>query len=581
MSDVSKFNLFGEDVYLKDGAAREAISGVSQRLDNEVKHQWYVQGFVPYCSYPGYYPQGACYIGNGECLFAFNDGNNEVGVLQKVDINNWSVLAERKESIFHANNLCYYEGVVYSTNLNDSTGAYVNTVTKIDPNTLQKTGEISYTGISGIRAAIPYNGKMYIVSMGNPSLYVGSLSGGACELIKSLGIYTWQTYTIIDGFLWAIDQAGFTFYKFDLEGNFVNSICVDLMSGDGAAITIEREAIFQIDGKVCFTDVGFKDTSAGRYNRHILCSFTPNEYHTNHKLRFDNSELVLKAGNGYTSWQNGDEYPYDSISYAAKVAVPYNALCVLAAQGDLQQICEVSNGVFSIAGGSIEGLRVDCAKCIVSNMIIKATGGLSNNACIELRRLSNLRIGTNAKLDGTGVQNSVGVYCGYNSTVSAIGGTIVNCTKNIVGEASFQTSYGGYLMDSIGAQLVSGWRVEQPANQLYTRVGGPYGTRTLRPSGLTLANLGTVTFNAKQFYSPLLSIVVDGVQHMFDYGIAAVCSFMHFKNNKLYYIQFQVAPVNSDTGSTLTFKNIIVKDVTSTPVDADKTLFPVTAIRVF
>lgn len=578
MNEVSKFNLFGEDVYLKDEVARAQIMST----ERTIKRQWYVKGFMPYCSYAGYYPQGSCYLGNNMCLFAFNKGNDEIGVLQKVDISTGSVVMERKESIYHANNLSYYDGIIYSTNLNDASGAFVNTVTKIDPNTLQKIGEINYTGVNGIRTAIPYNGLMYIVSIGtNPALYTASLEGGECMLVKSLGISTWQTYDIVNEKLIAIDQGGFSFYEFDLNGNLLDTWCIDIVSGDGAAVTIEREAIFSIDGSIYFTDIGYKTTKDGKFNRHILCSFSPNKFHTNHTLRIDNSNLNLKVGSSYTMWQNGLEFPYDSASYAAKVATAYNAICILNITGNIAQTCEVSNGVFSIAGGTLDGIFVDSAYCILSELTVKALGGYNGNACVELRRFSNLRVGTNAKLDGTGVQNATGIYCGYNSMLSALGGTIINCAKKVIGSAGIMTSYGGSLMDSEGALMVDGWRVEQPANQLYTRVGGPYGTRTLRPSGLTLANLGTVTFNAKEFYSPMLSLVVDGVQHVFDYGISAVCSFTHMKNNKVYYIQFQVAPANVSTGSTITFKNITVKDITGTPTDADKSLFPVTAIRVF
>ena len=550
-------------------------------LDSSLKEvDYYAYMFSPYCNKVSNFPQGACYLGNDTFVFSYALESDDSTVYQKVSADG-TIITQNQVTAYHANSLSYDgDNTIYSVNfyVTGSSGKS-NVITLIDANTLAISSTLTISDLAsvGIRSASYLDGNLYIMDRADntPGFWRYNIASQQCEKLFTFPFQTWQMcYVDSYGTVWVCPARAGVIYNYDLAGNMTKTISLNPISNDYAMCIVELENIMELDnGVMAITDVGWKNTEAGRFNRHIVATMgkqlqnksVPNNF------AWDKSDYSINVRPSVTgSFQNGtSDFPYDSIDYAAKMATYGSAYTSLNLGGStFDQWFIASNCVMEVWNGTISGACAENnAKLILNDITVNAGASsliqnyytLPTPACVVANRFSKILM-TETLVDGESVANIVGCYQRLGSEVYANGGTFTNCAENImVQNGGPVIAFGNYLPDTVGAAYVSGYRWEQGSTQ-YRMIGGEYGMRTVMLTGQTLESVGTVTFQNVDTRLPMLTIVVDNAWYTFDIGSSSAIMFPVVESSTIKAVRMSVAIAKADNTVTVTFSGKTISD---------------------
>lgn len=604
-----KFNKYFNSIKFKDNnntydvLVDNGTNKLINDLDNVVLGNYYGWFFSPYCNQPNYYPQGFCLIDDNTAIFAYALATDNTTIYQKVNLENGLIIStSQKLTAFHANSLTY-DGSdnIYSVNFYENqTNGISNVITIIDSNTLTIKSTIEPNIPGGIRSASFYNGNLIIQNSDTiSSFYEYDLANSTISKLFTLPFILRQnSYVDSNGNIWVIPSAGGIIYVFNMNGTLIKSINLGMYSADKSVVNVEYEGISELsDGTIIIADVGYKRTSTGRYNRHILSTLNKQlnlNASSNPQLRWDNSGQDVYISNSYYTYQNGSSYAsYDSIDYAGKIATLTNSLTNFILNNEtIDQYAILSNGLFFFNSGTLGGIVIDVnAKvvCVTININgscakqIQAEMGTTYPACIYVRRLSTLKFSGN-EINGNNIDNIVGIDIGYENDVAVSDDLITNCSIPMyMSGASNNTVYGGNQIVTGVIPKLQAYRQEHNINYKYRAVGSSYGRRTISLENTTLANITQVNFIDQAINTPMLSIIINSKCYVFDYDLSGNICFTILDNNGIHIINMTIKTSISDLVAYLNFSDISGKTISNTGEVSDTVLdnFTVSKIRIF
>lgn len=564
-----------ETVLLTPGAM-----DIVQRVDN-IQYSggtlpYYGCFFEPWCR-SDYYPQGTCLI-DDETMVSFfsNMSNDNSAVIRKVNLTNGEVILESLvQNAYHGNALAYIPETkeIYTVRFyNTGSTGMSNQIIVFSPDTLTITRTFSITGLESISMISYSNGKLYVVDRNTyPTLYECNIDGsGLTKKFTFNYRLGWMNFVDSKLNVWVTNgYNGIVLY--DIEGNLISTFGISQFSEDYMTKHIEMESIMEFsDGTIAFTDVAYKRNSEGIPRRHIINTFRDKriingQFFTPEMIQFNR----LYVADTYNPIQGGSAgWPYDSLEYGLMMTDAYKANLVIVATPDdagVDQwaVVRVKNKIhlYRVANG---GLVVDGSTILLESNIsnkyaseVAAYINLSYPVCLAAWRFANVHLpGSSAHIDGGNTPNIVGVYDGYQCSVTVSGGGIINCEVPRAGKWNRQVTFGGYINDYSEAAIDNSYRAEQPGSYLYTRCGGVYGMKTKTLTGVTFANFTTQTFNAKNFFGNMLSMCINNETFVWDMNQSKTCSFTTLVGEALAYVKFTVTITNNNAGLTFAIGSV-------------------------
>ncbi len=565
---------------------------------------YYAYFFAPFCDISDYTCQGTCLIDDNTAIFSYSDtiGNNTR--LHKVNLSTGNIEKANTIQAYHANSLTFYDNKIYSVNFyeNNNSG-YSNIITVISPISLEIIDTIAISELStvGIRSACVSNNVMYICDRSLPGkMYSYDLNSNVLKYLFTFP-FTVQQTVFVDKELnfYLIPGAGNNIYIFSENGKLKDTLSFNWVSSDSAICNVEYQNMMQLsDGTLLLTDIGWKETVTGRFNRHIIASINKQIAMTpsNDSMRWDTTSNII-VSNSYKTYQNGTtDFPYDSLDYAGKIGIYGVSQCHLSLNSEhIEQFGVFSSNYIYMSNGEFDGL-VLTDKCTVRLHDVTI-----NNSCANLFKTKYstnspciIYMGNNtslfadglAKIDGGNLDSICGVYVNVNCECACVYNSIVNTSIPIYyANASRYTYYGGYLPYTSQVPLLDGSRVEQPSYNM-RGIGNGYGMRT-KHVALKLGNISTITFDNSLIYSPRLSITIVGYNFVYDLinnnnDYSTNCTFNYPVSDGIIVGKFNVTLKIVDSKVTLTFSNSSAKKSSATAItDIDTTLLDVTNIRLF
>lgn len=350
------------------------LNNLNKVTENEWKYYGYL--FAPYCPVSKMYPQGAC-MANGLFLLSYAESVNDTAIIQK--INKEGIVVQTSDSlpIGHCNTLSYnsilkeiYCSRFYTTN----TVLGSNIIYVLDYDTLT-IKEVLQVGNKGIRSFIYYNNAYYVQTQDNEYYYYDRQTNSVTYLF-TIDIAVNQNININDNKIYILAQNN-CIYIYDLQGNYLNTISLDLNSADMSVVNVEFENIIFDENDIYLTDVGWKLTNTGRYNRHVILSVNKSILPTNESVRIDASNIMLYCSNEYHAFQNGSKlYPYDSLDYAGKIGTVVSTFIFFELQNEsFNQYVKLSNIKCAFNSGELGSIYLDfnCKLSINNAMLTGST----------------------------------------------------------------------------------------------------------------------------------------------------------------------------------------------------------------